>query len=89
MTTTLTSVCARPACRAPFDVSMGRGRPKLHCSEECRRLADTEYKQAVSVVRHYEGLVLMARIDLARFGRDHDDTAALLAREQQADGGAA
>ena len=65
----MASWCARPACRAQFQQSAGRGRRREFCSDLCRRRADTEYKQAKARLDHFEALARDERHLLLSFGR--------------------
>ena len=70
--TDLADYCARPACRKQFQQSSGRGRRREFCSDVCRRLADKEYKQAKSMVEHFEKLARRQRHSVLAFGRAPD-----------------
>lgn len=69
----LIDYCARPMCRREFRQSTGRGRRRDYCSEECRRLADRDYKRAKATVDHFERLARRQRYDVLAFGRAADD----------------
>lgn len=64
----LVDYCARPLCRAEFRRTVGPGRRQAYCSEQCRRAAERELRQARSRLTHYERLVEQLRIDVAAFG---------------------
>lgn len=68
----LPAYCALPSCRAEYRQIVAVGRAQRFCSEECRRTAQNEQRRARSKLRHLEGLVEQARIDLAAFGSDDD-----------------
>lgn len=68
----LPAYCALPGCRTEYRQFVAVGRAQRFCSEECRRNAQNEQRRARSKLRHLEGLVEQARIDLAAFGCDDD-----------------
>jgi hypothetical protein len=70
----LVDYCARPMCRREFRQSAGRGRRRDYCSEECRRLADRDYKRSKATVEHFERLARRQRYDVLAFGRSVDGT---------------
>lgn len=69
----LVDYCARPMCRREFRQSAGRGRRRDYCSEECRRLADRDYKRSKATVEHFERLARRQRYDVLAFGRAADE----------------
>lgn len=69
----LVDYCARPMCRREFRQSTGRGRRRDYCSEECRRLADRDYKRSKATVEHFERLARRQRYDVLAFGRAADE----------------
>lgn len=60
-------VCARPTCRATFTASAGRGRPRLYCSDACRRRAQLEREAALVRVASLEDQLRRERHYLAAF----------------------
>ncbi len=65
--------CARPKCRNKFGRTLGPGRPKYYCSDECRLLARDEKRTIRARLESYEELVEQARGDLASYGRSGGD----------------
>jgi hypothetical protein len=59
--------CARPSCRKEFRRVAATGRPGRFCSDNCRRVAQTEQRAAEAKVRHMEANLRQARGDLADF----------------------
>lgn len=66
--------CARPRCRALFDQPDGKGRRRVYCSDNCRRTAENELRQAQSRLAAVEHMAKMLRADIACFGLDDETT---------------
>ena len=78
----LVAYCPRPKCRKEVRQSVGRGRPRSYCSEECRRLTEAELKALQLKLRHYAQVVEQVRLDIAGYQRagtvDASDPSALV-----------
>lgn len=60
--------CERFGCWNTFIVTLGRGRPKRYCSEDCRRQADVERKRCVARIELLEKQLTRERHILAAMG---------------------
>lgn len=80
----LVTYCLRPLCRKEFRQSVGRGRPRTYCSDQCRRRADTELRSLTVRREHYASLVDQIERDISAFQREGSDPAKQLHRAQVA-----
>lgn len=69
----LVAYCPRPKCRKEVRQVIGRGRPRTYCSDECRRLAESELRRLDLRLRHYAGVVDQVRLDIASYQRGGTD----------------
>lgn len=62
------SVCERIGCWQTFVVTLGRGRPRRYCSDECRRQADADRKRCAARVERLRDLLRREEHLLAAMG---------------------
>lgn len=67
----VTGYCADPQCRKEFRKTLGRGRPRIYCSEACKRSAENAARRISAQLAHHQQMAQMLERDLAAF-----DTAA-------------
>lgn len=67
---TIGSTCERVGCWSTFVVTLGRGRPRRYCSDECRRQADTDRKRCVARVERLRELLRREEHLLAAMGTE-------------------
>lgn len=77
----LVAYCPRPKCRKEVRQVVGRGRPRTYCSDECRRLAESELRTLGLRLRHYAAVVDQVRLDIASYQRAATDLEADPLRE--------
>lgn len=63
----VTAYCARPQCRKEFRRTMGRGRPRHYCSDDCRREAESDARRLAAQIEHHRSMAEMLTRDLAAF----------------------
>ena len=73
--------CRRLTCRSPI-IRPARGRPKLHCNDECRRVAERDYRRAVALLAHLEATAESVRHEIAAYGRDEIEPEASVAEQR-------
>lgn len=62
------AVCERIGCWHTFVVTLGRGRPRRYCSDDCRRQADTDRKRCVARIERLRELLRREEHLLAAMG---------------------
>lgn len=63
----VTAYCARPQCRSEFRRTMGRGRPRNYCSDNCRREAESDARRLAAQLEHHRSMAEMLTRDLATY----------------------
>lgn len=63
----VTAYCAHPQCRKEFRKSMGRGRPRIYCSDDCRRQAEVDARRISAQIQHHREMADMLARDLAAY----------------------
>lgn len=63
----VTAYCADPQCRKEFRRTAGRGRPRIYCSDACRRSAENAARRISAQLQHHREMAQMLERDLAAF----------------------
>lgn len=66
------AICERVGCWNGFIVTLGRGRPKRFCSDECRRAADNDRRRCIAQIARLETALRRERHLLAAMNDDGD-----------------